>query len=67
MFIAEGEAGLRKVRHLELADLYCRSLSARDRWTVRAVASALNCADLGTKILELAVLGRLRQLVGLVV
>ena len=66
LFIAEGEAGLRKVRHLELADLYCRVLAARDRWSVSTIGTAFNGADLGTKVLGAPELRRLRELVGIV-
>ena len=62
LFIAEGTADLRKVRHLDLADLYCRLLACRDRWTVSAISTALNAADLGTKIIEASRLRALRLL-----
>ena len=66
LFIADGQAGLRKVRHLDLADLYCRVLAARDRWSLSAIGSAKNGADLGTKLLDSPTLRRLVELFGLV-
>jgi len=65
LFITEGDADLRKVRHLELADLYCRTLAGRAEWSVSAVPSSLNVADLGTKILEASALRRLMELAGI--
>jgi len=64
LFITEGEANLRKVRHLDLADLYCKILSERDNWSVVSVRSPLNVADLGTKILDAPTIRRLLALAG---
>jgi len=62
LFITEGTADLRKVRHLELSDLYSRILAARPGWSVRAIGTLLNAADLGTKILDAVRIRVLRQL-----
>ncbi len=64
LFITEGEANLRKVRHLELADLYCRIVAERDNWNVASVRSSENVADLGTKILDAPAIRRLLALAG---
>jgi len=65
LFITKGEASLRKVRHLDLADLYCRILAAREGWSVAAIGSLFNVADMGTKILDSGILRRLMELAGL--
>jgi hypothetical protein len=66
LFITEGEANMRKVRHLDLADLYCRILAERDNWKVAREPSATNAADLGTKIHASPALRRLMAICGLV-
>ncbi len=65
LFITEGEANLRKVRHLDLADLYCRILANREHWKVTREPSTTNAADLGTKVQASPALRRLMSLCGI--
>jgi hypothetical protein len=66
LFITEGEANLRKVRHLDLADLYCRILADREHWKVSREPSVTNAADLGTKVFNSPTLKRLMGLCSIV-
>ena len=50
--IAEKTAGLRKVRHLTLADLYVRECTETGRIVISHVPGTENTADLLTKILK---------------
>lgn len=64
--IASGQAGVRKVRHLSLADLYVREVCDDGRLTVRYVKTTENPSDMLTKPLNESVLVNLLPLVGLV-
>ena len=61
LFLATGSASLRKVRHLDLSDLYCRMLCERHGWDLRPVGTIENVADMGTKILDSPTLKRLSE------
>jgi hypothetical protein len=49
--IANCQAGVRKVRHLDLASLYVREVTENGTIKVRYVESTMNLADILTKIL----------------
>lgn len=63
--IAARQSGVRKVRHLTLADLFARQAVAEHGVQIRYVPTLSNVADVGTKVLTECKLAPLCQLVGL--
>jgi len=61
--IANSQAGLRKVRHLSLADLYIRQIIGDHGILVHRVDSKDNPSDMGTKVLGEQLLSHLREII----
>ena len=58
-------ANLRKVRHLSLAQLWCRAATLAGQTRIEFVPTARNTADYLTKVLHKQRLGELRALIGM--
>ena len=63
--MAAGQAGVRKVRHLSLADLFVREVCHGGRVTVKYIPTDVNTADMFTKVLPGNKLKPLTTLLGL--